>query len=750
MKYIIKQYLLLITLLFCGTVFPQTDNNQSQDSVAITTPSNTGLQSKIDSIHIYFNQAQTFKDQSQYGASIKKLNTVLQLAKQTDNIEVLIDCYNLFAEVYTDLEKYSTASLYLKNTATLLESNEYNYGKIKYEILKGVMHLKKNEYDKALERFQEAKNYNIPPDQYLEDLILLHEAEAYVGKKQVQKAGRIYERLLAKKDTFSRKDIRTKMLLNLAEMDLKANNLILAEENAYKAQQLAKEHKYYKQLLDSYLVLSKIHEKEQLYWRALRELKEAQRIKDSFFNPISILHDETVAVENESAYKDEVIENQAGLIEQQQKTVSRSKLTTVLTSAFLIIISLLTISLYRNNQIKLKTNDLLLKKNLELQMAKEEAEKAMQAKAQFLSTVSHELRTPLYAVTGLTHLLLEENPTESQKEHLESLKFSGDYLLAFINDILQINKIEANKVSIQKVKFNLRKTLKEVASSLQQTAKDRNNKIIIDVDEDIPNYLIGDPLKMSQIFINLVGNALKFTKDGTVTIAAKILEKDQDRTHILFEVIDTGIGINKEMQKNIFESFSQGSVQINRKYGGTGLGLTIVKNLLSLFNSEIKVKSEIGKGSTFYFDLRFKNVIAAEQKEEKEPEEVEENKLQGLHLLLVEDNKINQVITRKMLEKKGMTCDIADNGYQAIDKAKENKYDAILMDIHMPGISGVTATQEIRKFDTKILIIALTAISIDDSTENFFSAGCTDVVTKPFKPEVFYKKIAENVFASKA
>ena len=434
--------------------------------------------------------------------------------------------------------------------------------------------------------------------------------------------------------------------------------------------------------------------------------------------------------------------------EELSESKNRSEITAILTSAFLTIISLLAVSLFRNNQIKLKTNDLLYTKNKELELARDAAVSAMEAKTNFLSTVTHELRTPLYAVTGLTHLLLEENPSEHQKEHLKSLKFSGEYLLNFINDILQINKIDAEKLEPLNIEFKLHKVLEDVVESLQQNANEKKTELILDYDPTIPKKLMGDPIKLSQIFMNLVGNALKFTKNGKVEVIAKMLKKDEDQVKLYFEVRDNGIGISEDQQKNIFESFEQGSIQINREYGGTGLGLTIVKSLLGLFGTTIQLESELGHGSSFYFEL---DVDYEAKDGEEVPFElnVEEFQFKGLHVLVVEDNKINQVITKKMLAKKEITCDIANNGNEAIDMAKNNTYDAILMDIHMPGISGEEATRQIRKFDKNIPIIALTAISLDDSLDSFYEAGCNDVVTKPFKPEVFYQKIGENIFRSK-
>src|SRR5690606_34956411 len=221
---------------------------------------------------------------------------------------------------------------------------------------------------------------------------------------------------------------------------------------------------------------------------------------------------------------------------------------------------------------------LLQTKNNELQAPRDAAVLAMEAKTNFLSTVSHELRTPLHAVTALTHLLLDENPSESQKDHLQSLKLSGDYLLNFINDILQINQIDADKLEALQIDFNLEKILSEVINSLEQSAKANKTKLVLEYDRDIPPHLLGDPLKLSQIFINLIGNGIKFTKKGEVTVIAKLKKKEGDAIRVYFEIRDNGIGIDLNRQKTIFESFEQGSIQINREYGGTGLGLTIVKS----------------------------------------------------------------------------------------------------------------------------------------------------------------------------
>ena len=298
------------------------------------------------------------------------------------------------------------------------------------------------------------------------------------------------------------------------------------------------------------------------------------------------------------------------------------------------------------------------------------------------------------------------------------------------------------------MEFNLKKIIIEVINSLGQSAKANNTKLILEYDPSIPSHLLSDPLKLSQIFMNLIGNSIKFTKGGEVRIITKLLKKEEDDVTIYFEVSDNGIGISKEKQQSIFEGFEQGSIQINREYGGTGLGLTIVKSLLGLFDSKIELESNLGEGSSFFFEIDMKSLETISEDVSFEITQRDYD-FKGLHLLIVEDNKINQVITKKMLTKKEMTSDIANNGHEAIALAQENEYDAILMDIHMPGISGEEATIEIRKFNQDTPIIALTAISLDDSLESFYAAGCNDVVTKPFKPEVFYQKIGENIFDKK-
>ena len=711
------------------------------------TPKITSSQEKkslTDSIFHLREKVYEYKNSGDFEKAMTTLNTAVKLSETLEDNKQLIDLYNLYLQLHCAYSKFDKARVYMTMSYSILNFYDYPDGKAltkAFEAL-SITNEKPNE---ALSLIEDIKSDIVIENKNTEAHINYIEGIIQIKIRNYRKALSIFEKLQKIDFDFEKDYRRAKIFLQLATINYETKKLINAEIEASSALNIANEFNYPLIKIQANKILADIYEKDKNYEKALFHYKSAETIQNNVFTIETQKANEASAEKSESDFFSRILDQMNKDAIEQQQTVNISKLTSVLSSALLIIISLLTISLYRNNQIKYKTNDLLLKKNLELQIAKEEAERAMQAKAQFLSTVSHELRTPLYAVTGLTHLLLEENPNNSQKEHLKSLKFSGEYLLNFINDILQINKIEANKLKAENVSFDLRKVLKEVVNTYQQTAKKSNNKLILDIDEGIPPELLGDPIKLSQVFINLVGNSLKFTENGNVIVLAKILKVSEKFIKIHFEIKDDGIGISKKMQANIFDSFAQGSEQINRKYGGTGLGLAIVKSLLTLFDSKVQLESELGRGSTFLFDIKFGISTIVHEVEENKAHLVDNDFFEGKHVLVVEDNKINQVITKKILAKKGMTCDIASNGYEGLDKVKETHYDVVLMDIHMPGISGLTTTQEIRKFNTQIPVIALTAISLDESKEDFFNAGCNDVITKPFKPEVFYETIAKNM-----
>ena len=721
-----KLWLLAVLFFFCFS------HSYAQENKAVETD-----------IAYYFDKARELGNKNKIEPALEDLNTAMEIAFKNNDQKALIDTYHKFAILYLRLGKDDSAEYYADRSKSLLKEISYPYGEATHKYIDAIISYRDGKNFLAISMLNEAKQIN--NDRNLLNNILFVEGNIFLNLEKYESATKNFNALAVNTDIYEKEYLAAKSNIKLAEINFRTENYEESVKNALSALKLAKANNFSVEILEANELLTRANTKLGLFESALFYSKDLLKIKDSIFTIEKTLGESKTADKIQTNFMRDEIGRQETKIEELSQSKNRTEITAILTAAFLIVISILAISLYRNNQIKLKTNDLLHTKNNELQTARDAAVMAMEAKTNFLSTVSHELRTPLYAVTGLTHLLLEENPSENQKEHLKSLKFSGDYLLNFINDILQINKIDADKLEALQIDFNLKKILSEVINSLNQSAKANNTKIVLEFDEEIPSHLLGDPLKLSQIFINLIGNGIKFTKGGTVTVIAKLARKEEENLTVYFEVKDSGIGIDPERQLTIFDSFEQGSIQINREYGGTGLGLTIVKSLLGLFGSKIELKSELGKGSSFFFEVDLKSKDDLIDDIPFEITEVEYD-FAGLHILIVEDNKINQVITKKMLNKKEITCDIANNGLEAVAMVRKTDYDCILMDIHMPGISGEEATIEIRKFNRLVPIIALTAISLDDSLESFYAAGCNDVVTKPFKPEVFYSKIGENIF----
>lgn len=425
--------------------------------------------------------------------------------------------------------------------------------------------------------------------------------------------------------------------------------------------------------------------------------------------------------------------------EAQLQIVEKSKTIVVLFTVISLVLLLLLYTLFKNNNFRKKSNAALSKTNEALLIAKEKAEEASVLKSQFVSTISHELRTPLYGVVGITNMLLDEHKELANSPHLSSLKFSARYLLSLVNDILQINKIEDNRIVLENLTFNISDEINMVKNSLSFLAKNNNNAIAVKIDAAIPEYLIGDKLRLSQIIMNLVSNALKFTKNGKVTIHVK-LEKIEGKSYFLaFKIEDNGIGIAAEDQEKIFEKF----VQVGRKetdYQGTGLGLSIVKQLLGLFNSTISLQSVLDQGTVFKFVIPFE-YNPAKTIELINNIQVDITAPQTINVLVVEDNHINQLVTKKTIEKNNYKCSVVDNGYAALEILDKEFFDIILMDINMPLINGFETTRKIRLKGIVTPIVALTAFDKSEITEEALSAGINDIIIKPFDSAKLFKII---------
>jgi signal transduction histidine kinase/ActR/RegA family two-component response regulator len=690
-------------------------------------------------------QAKLESDRGDYYNAKDNLNKALEIAKEIEDNESIGIIYTKIAKLQFLLGEQDNANISLKNAMLLQRANsDYANLAITYNI-QGVILSTNKEYKDALDYFNSAKTLfeqeNL--EEYISE-VTLNEAKAYIACNQYEEAKSQLEKTIILAKKYDQRRRLSSALIAAGKVSSALNNYDTALAQANEGLSLAQTYNLPEIINEAYLVLSEIHEQRGEYQSSYRYIKKHIHLSDSLLN----IERENLAQGITGKYINEYKDAQNAQLKAQIDEVSAesnfTRITTILSIALITILSLLTLSLYKNNNIRLKTNNMLHKKNDELIVAKEKAELASKTKANFLSTVTHELRTPLYAVTGLTNMLLDEDPKKSQIPHLKSLKFSGDYLLTFINDILQINKIEANKVELDPENFNLKEKIQNVISALSNSAKDNGTTLHFDYEESLPETFVGDQLKISQILINLLGNAIKFTKDGDIWIRTYKIEQKDNLYKLRFEIEDNGIGITKEKQDSMFESFSQGSVQINRRYGGTGLGLSIVKGLVQILKGKVYLKSELGKGTTFFFEIPLEYTEDIEEPKKAEPKHInkmEDLDLSDIKILIVEDNKINQMITKKILNKMGLFCDVVDNGEEAVEQVKNEDYNVVLMDIHMPGISGLEATKIIRTFDKELTIFALTAVTLEDKMHEFGEAGFNDIISKPFKQEDFEKKL---------
>ncbi|WP_344788222.1 ATP-binding response regulator [Postechiella marina] len=698
-----------------------------------------------NNINHRISQAEKDIDNYSYYQAQNKLDEALDLAINGKNKKSAALIYTLKGKLQLINEEQDKAIQSLTKAVKVQNeiNDNLNLGK-SYKVF-GDIYTSKKDYYQALDSYTAAKSKFEEEglDKELAE-VLFCEGNTNMSLEDYAKARSLIEQAIA----LSKKENYTKTLSKAlithgkvyAKLGDNAKALALAQEGL----QIASTNNYVNIIDQGYLTLSTINQNIKNYKLSNDYLIKHIKLSDS----LRAVKQANLSAEKRSEVlmsdqSEKLKETEKELDEEKGKN-SLSTLISILSVALITILSLLTLSLYKNNNIRLKTNNMLHKKNGELIIAKEKAELASKTKANFLSTVTHELRTPLYAVTGLSNMLLDENPKPEQVQHLKSLKFSGDYLLTFINDILQINKIEANKVDIEPEPFNLRKKINNIVLALNNSALDNNVKVHFEYDKNLPENFVADQLKISQILINLIGNSIKFTKDGDIWIRVYKIAEENNMYNLRFEVEDNGIGITKEKQEHMFESFSQGSIQINRKYGGTGLGLSIVKGLIDILKGKIYLKSKLGQGTTFFFEIPLEYVKKEEVKKKKKKlleGSIDDLDLTKVKILVVEDNKINQMITKKILTKMKLYCEVVDNGEDAVERIKENNYDIILMDIHMPGISGMEATKRVRAFDKELTIFALTAVTIEDKMHEFDEAGFTDIIPKPFKQEEFEKKL---------
>jgi signal transduction histidine kinase/ActR/RegA family two-component response regulator len=739
-------------------------------------------------------------DEGNYSDALEKLKTALSIAESTNDSLSAAKCYYTIGDVFKTLKSYDRAIIYFKQALEYyikLKDKQYcavSINKIAHSYLdKGILNDDSTSfvkamfyYNKALEIAFEVKDTHKITVGYInlsnaynklgtktknKDLLFKSLDFSMRGlrlsksnKDKVREGmcltniGEVYEIL----EQYNKALSYFKLALKLFE-DSKVNFWITYEnaaigsiyhkmgdeKNALKHTSVALERA---QAANLKSLIAKNNEQISVIYASMKNFDKAYHyhrlsdiFKDSMSNENATLSVLRLQTELESEKKDKEIELLKKNKEIQNQIISKDRIfNNSLIIAILLLVVLLVL-LYNRNLIRKKST-------IEILKAKESAEQAKETQEQFLANTSHEIRTPMNGIIGMTNHLKDTALTSEQNEYISAINESANSLLVLINDLLDLSKINAGKMTFEKKAFRLSDLFKNLIYSLQYRSTEKNIRLISSIDEAIPSGIIGDPIRLNQVLLNLTGNAIKFTEKGEVKIIAKLLKDDGKNVLILFSVQDTGIGIQESKLSTIFESFTQVNAKTTRKYGGTGLGLTIAKQLIEQQGGNISVSSKVNEGSTFSFTLQFKK-LARNVKEQRsmniQAVDFNQPNLNSINVLVIDDNKVNQRVAALTLKKWNAKVDVADNARIAFNKLIEKKYDLILMDVTMPEMDGFDATIFIRKKMpspiNKIPIIAMTASALIGDRERCISVGMNEYVSKPFNPEELYDKIVKII-----
>ncbi|GAA3624052.1 ATP-binding protein [Flavivirga jejuensis] len=710
------------------------DNNEIINSL-LSIKQSKNLSESINDIYGYalanFIQGQIYSSMQEYDAAERRFVTSLKSSLEIDDNYLIANSFLSLGKLYKQKKSFDEVHPYFKNAlnfASLGDLKDHNNLDKEQKVLFDIqinlcqIYLENNLTGKAL-------IYLIRAEENLDNYDRAN-SENYASLKYVQG---LY---FIKKGLFNNANKKFNEALTLLEENYKNNsqdsNLLLLHVYKKLASSLSKQD------LDKQAYSALLEYNEHMYKYMHKAQSERKLITESKF----LIED----------YKKDAQIANSERIHQVEVTNKVKNLNIIITIAlFLFLVSLITV--YKSYVSKRRLTNILKNQNEELELARNEAVKSSELKTKFISNVTHELRTPLYGVVGITSLLLENSDLrESDSKLINSLKYSGDYLLNLVNDILQVSKIESQKIELKNTSVCLKVLIKNIVDSFDFRLKETNNKINVLIDESLPEYIKCDNVRLSQILINLIGNSIKFTESGRISLRVIMLNTNTKEVNIRFEIEDNGCGIPQHKFDAVFDNFSQLDENNNINYQGTGLGLSITKKLVELFNSKIDLVSEVGVGSIFSFNVAFEiDKEGGNQLESKN--QIETKSLNRYKILVAEDNKINQIVTQNLLKKANYEPVIVCNGLEALNAVKEDEFDLILMDINMPIMNGQESTINIRKFNTHIPIIALTASDVDDSVKKDSDGndiGFNDIIYKPFDNYEFYQIIETNIQFSKS
>jgi signal transduction histidine kinase/CheY-like chemotaxis protein len=642
----------------------------------------------------YNNIGQVFQKQNDLNRALDYFQKSYEIRVQNGDENGMAQSLNHLGEINKIQKNYDIALNYMLQSLTVYRKIAFKSGEA--EVLRDIS-----------ETYLLQGRYNLAQEHIKESILHFYEIKSPRGFIEASI-------LLAK--------IKMEQRLYSEAIDITKKQLPIAEKNQFLESKVAINE-----------LLSQAYEAKGNTQMAYQYFKKFIILRDSLTNPKTKNNILEQQLQYEYGKKDA-----EHIAEQYRKDAQSQNIRNTLIASCLVLFLIAGILINRN-YIRLKANEELAEKNKIIEQEKQRAEESERFKSQFLSNISHEIRTPMNAILGMSDLLSLTTIDSQQAKYISAIKKSSENLLLIINDVLDFSKLEAEKVELERVPFKPSDVLNDVFNTLKFKAEEKGLDFKVKIDPDTSPVLLGDNFRLYQILMNLAGNAIKFTEKGCITIETEVLYQDETIQTIRYLVRDTGMGIDPEKISSIFDSFQQAETDTSRRFGGTGLGLSIAQRLVKLRNSEIKVESELGKGSVFYFDII--NSIASEEdfiKFDLKNNQIETADFKDIKILLAEDNEYNQIVAVESLMRHLKHCEVqvANNGKEVLTLLQRNDYDVILMDLNMPEMNGLEATKIIRTtFEGKkanIPIIALTAFAFEEENKSM-DAGMNAYITKPFK-----------------
>ncbi|WP_405377479.1 response regulator [Nonlabens sp. Asnod3-A02] len=680
----------------------------------------------------------TYFNDGVYEKILQETPELIRNAKEIDSYETELKLRNLLGNSFVRLDDLERADVFFSQALELAKKKNDTLGIVTMYVNLGNTYFTEDRV-KAAAYFRKGLDYNYKGNKSVElNFIINHNlAELYVGLENVELTkhflSKIEDQIYLKEMDGRRKTFiatTTYIKAGLALLENKPQESIDLTLESLKYQKYIDEnYKFgnYKHLMAGYEAIKdykKLNEVHKVY-DSLKDLRnEKETVKQQQIARVELHLDNVVQDLRESQ-----LENQ--LVIQKASVGKMLLLFFIVVAALLLLVAILLLKA-KNKRDRLVKG--LILKNKQYLEAKEKSEELANSNTRFLSTISHELRTPLYGIVGLSATFLNDPRLADFKSEFKSLKFSADYLLALVNDVLHINKFSSKEGHrLTEVHFNLSILLKNIIQTFTFLNEKHNNIVTKSLDPGVPVALYGDKTKISQVLMNLMSNASKFTEDGFISLTVIKKEHKGNNLKLYFEVKDSGKGIHPDHQKGIFEEFTQVKDSYDEDVAGTGLGLPIVNKILSILGSSLKMNSIYNKGTTFSFTLDIKEGCL--EAINKEAPSIDVKSLEGKKVLIVDDNKINQLVTQKVLEQHDMMHRTASNGKEAVDIVEKESFDFILMDINMPVMNGIEATRRIREFDVETPIIALTATNFVDPEKEVYRHGVNSIIVKPYDTE---------------